>query len=98
MKLTLLTIGLMALATYLTRIVGYLALRNRRLSPRLRAVLESVPGCVLVSVIAPAFVSDKPANLLALGMTLLAATRLSLLPTVLVSIASAAILRFLFGQ
>ena len=54
---TLITIVLMASTTYLTRILGYLALRNRVLSPRMLAVLESVPGCVLISVIAPAFVS-----------------------------------------
>ena len=35
------------------------------------AVLEAVPGCVLISVIAPRFVSDNPAELLALAITLL---------------------------
>ena len=43
------TIALMCGVTYLTRIVGYLALRNRTLSPRLRVILEAVPGCVLIS-------------------------------------------------
>jgi hypothetical protein len=56
-RATLATIALMAGGTYLTRILGYLALRNRVLSPRMRYVLECVPGCVLISVIAPAFVS-----------------------------------------
>lgn len=91
--LSILTILLMALATYLTRILGYVALRNRTLSPRMQAVMASVPGCVLISVIAPAFVSDRPANLLALAITLVAATRLSILPTVVVGIASAGLLR-----
>ncbi|AOJ70228.1 MULTISPECIES: AzlD family protein [Burkholderia] len=95
---TLLTIVLMASSTYLSRILGYVVLRNRTLSPRMLAVMENVPGCVLVSVIAPAFVSDKPANLLALAITLLAATRLSILPTVLVGIVSAGLLRHLLGQ
>ncbi len=95
--LTLLTIVLMASTTYLSRILGYLALRNRTLSPRLLAVLESVPGCVLISVIAPAFVSDQPANLLALAVTLLAATRLPMLPTVLIGIVAAGVLRQLPG-
>jgi len=89
----LLTIGLMALSTYLTRALGYLALRDRPLGPRLRAVLEAVPGCVLISVIAPAFVADRPADLLALGLTLLAALRWSMLPTVLVGIVAAGVLR-----
>ncbi len=94
---TLLVIVLMASTTYLTRVLGYLALRNRTLGPRMLAVLESVPGCVLISVIAPAFVSDRPANLLALVITLLAATRLPILPTVLIGIAAAGTLRHLLG-
>ena len=94
---TLLTILLMAATTYLTRILGYMALRNRTLSPRLLAVLENVPGCVLISVIAPAFVADNPANLLALAITLFAATRLSILPTVLIGIAAAGLLRHFLG-
>ncbi|PSH69572.1 hypothetical protein CU102_07165 [Phyllobacterium brassicacearum] len=94
---TLLTIVLMASATYLTRIGGYLVLRNRTLSPRAAAVMEAAPGCVLISVIAPNFVSDNPADLLALAITFLAATRLSMLPTVLIGIASAGLLRHLIG-
>ncbi|SMF27700.1 AzlD family protein [Pseudogulbenkiania subflava] len=94
---TLLIIMLMATTTYLTRVLGYLALRQRALSPRMRAVMENVPGCVLISVIAPAFVSGRPANLLALGITLLAASRLPVLPTVMIGIASAGLLRHLLG-
>lgn len=94
---TLATILLMASSTYLTRILGYVALRNRTLSPRMLAVMENVPGCVLISVIAPAFVSDKPANLLALAITLLAATRLSVLPTVIIGIVSTGLLRHLLS-
>jgi uncharacterized membrane protein len=92
---TLLAIVLMALATYLTRVVGYAALRNRTLSPRALGVMEAVPGCVLISVIAPSFVSNQPADLIALAMTVAAATRLPLLPTVIIGVASAALLRHL---
>jgi branched chain amino acid efflux pump len=94
---TLLTIVLMAGVTYLTRIGGYVVLRNRALGPRATAVMEAAPGCVLISVIAPDFVSDNPADLLALAITFLAATRLSMLPTVLIGIASAGLLRHLIG-
>ncbi|MBZ9757327.1 AzlD family protein [Mesorhizobium sp. ESP6-5] len=94
---TLLTIVLMAGVTYLTRIGGYVVLRNRVLSPRATAVMEAAPGCVLISVIAPAFVSRNPADLAALAITLLAATRLSMLPTVLIGVASASLLRHLIG-
>ncbi|MBV8622089.1 MAG: AzlD family protein [Herbaspirillum sp.] len=94
---TLATIALMAGGTYLTRILGYLALRNRVLSPRMRYVLECVPGCVLISVIAPAFVSDRPADLVALAITVAAASRLSILPTVVIGIISTGVLRYLLA-
>lgn len=93
--LTLLTIVLMAAVTYFTRIAGYLFLRNRVLSPRLVTVMESAPGCVLIAVIAPHFVSGHPADLMALAITILAATRLPILPTVVIAIASAGLLRAL---
>ena len=93
--LTLLTILLMAAVTYFTRIAGYLFLRNRVLSPRLVTVMESAPGCVLIAVIAPHFVSGRPADLIALAITVLAAMRLPILPTVVIAIASAGLLRAL---
>lgn len=93
--ITLLAIVLMAAATYLTRVLGYLALRNRTLSARAVTVMEAAPGCVLISVIAPDFVSDKPADLIALAITLAAATRLPMLPTVLIGVAAAGVLRHL---
>src|SRR5260221_14721599 len=60
-------------------------------------VMESLPGCVLISVIAPAFVSERPADLLALVVSLVAASRLPILPTVLIGIASAGALRAWVG-
>ena len=56
-------------------------------------MMEAAPGCVLISVIAPDFVSDRPADLIALLVTVVAATRLSLLPTVIIGVAAAAVLR-----
>ncbi len=94
---TLLTIVLMAASTYLTRVLGYLVLRKRSLGARTQSVLENVPGCVLISVIAPAFVSERPADVAALAVTLLASTRLGILPTVLVGIVSAGVLRHLWS-
>ncbi|SAL05304.1 branched-chain amino acid transport [Caballeronia calidae] len=93
---TLMTIVAMALVTYGTRVGGYLLLRNRVLSARALAVMEAAPGCVLISVIAPNFASTNPADLAALAMTILAATRLPILPTVLIGIGSAALLRHVF--
>lgn len=94
---TLLAILLMAAVTYLTRLLGYLGLRNRSPGPRALAVMEAAPGCVLISVIAPVFVSGHPVDLLALAVTVLAATRFSMLPTVLAGVASAGLLRLVLG-
>lgn len=90
---TLGAILLVAATTYLTRILGYVLLKNKTLSNKQRKILEVVPGCVLISVIAPYFVKDNVADLLAIAITLLAASRFSLLPTVVISMLSAALLR-----
>lgn len=95
--MTVFAILAMAGVTYLTRVGGYVLLRNRTLSPRAMAVMEAAPGCVLISVIAPDFVSKNPADLAALAITVLAATRLSMLPTVVIGVASAGLLRWLIG-
>lgn len=89
----ILTILAMALVTYVTRVSGYLLLRKRALGSRLTSVLESIPGCVLIAVIAPAFATTHPANLLSVIITILLAWRFSLLPTVIFSIAITAFLR-----
>lgn len=95
--LNVLTILSMAITTYCTRIGGYLLLRRHEPSPRLAAIMRCAPGCVLISVIGPAFTSPHPADLLALGCTALAAWRLPMLPTVLIGIGSAYLFRQLFG-
>ncbi|MBZ9848893.1 AzlD family protein [Mesorhizobium sp. CA14] len=95
--MTALAILAMPGVTYLTRIGGYVVLRNRTLGPRATAVMEAAPGCVLISVIAPDFVSKNPADLTALAITVLAASRLSMLPTVVIGVASAGVLRWLTG-
>ncbi|EKE23880.1 MAG: hypothetical protein ACD_6C00308G0014 [uncultured bacterium] len=92
---TLVAIILIAVTTYLTRLLGYVLLKNKTLTQRQRKILEVVPGCVLISVIAPYFVRDHPADLIALALTLFAATRFGLLPTVAISMVSAAVLRIL---
>ncbi|MGX9180578.1 AzlD family protein [Mesorhizobium sp. BHbdii] len=93
----LLAILLMASVTYLTRIGGYVFLRNRTLGPRTRMVMESAPGCVLITVIAPDFVTGHPADIIALAVTMVAATRMSILPTVIIAILSAGSLRSFLG-
>lgn len=93
---TLLAIACVAMTTYFTRIAGYMLLKNRTLSKRQQKILEIIPGCVLISVIAPYFATDRLADFIAIIITFIVATRLALLPTVIISIASTAILRVIF--
>lgn len=90
---TLIAILFIAGTTYLTRVLGYILLKNKTLNNKQRQILEVIPGCVLISVITPYFVKDNPADLIAIFITVLVATRFSLLPTVVISMASAALLR-----
>ncbi|MCR5169965.1 MAG: AzlD domain-containing protein [Desulfovibrio sp.] len=89
----LLTVACMALATYLTRIAGWLVLRGRSIGPRLRRVLDASPGCVLLSVIAPSFASADMTELAPLAVAALAATHLGFLGTVLAGVLAAAFIR-----
>ncbi len=92
---TLVTIAGMAVVTYLTRALGFLLLRNRALGPQLTQVLNAAPGCVLIAVIAPKFVTGQPADLIALGLTVYAAARFSILPVVVFAIVVTGVLRVL---
>lgn len=95
--MTLAAILLMAGATYATRVTGYLLLGGRQLSARMQSVMDTAPGAVLIAVLAPHYATGRPADLAALALTAIAATRLSLLPTVMIGIGSAALLRAIAG-
>lgn len=95
--MTVLTIILMALVTYLTRTLGFLAVQRLNLSKRTMSMLEAAPGCVLISVIAPRFVADNPIDIIALAISLFVASRYSLLTTVLVAIIATGGLRVIFS-
>lgn len=92
---TMLVVLSMFCMTYFTRIGGYLFLRKRTLSPRVMAVLDNVPGCVLLSVIAPDFVVDNWADGVTIAVAVLAAMRCGLLTTVVVAVVSAGVLRYM---
>ncbi|QOG47850.1 AzlD family protein [Neisseria gonorrhoeae] len=74
-----------------TRLIGFLALRNRTLSRRAQTVVEAATGCVVISVVAPYFVSDKPHELIAIALSTFAACRFSMLFTVLIGVGSSAL-------
>ena len=94
----LVTIALMATATYFTRIGGYLLLRNWTLSPRAKAMMKSAPGCVLIAEIAPHFVTGSPADLIALSIMIgAAAMRWPMLAVIALGVVSAGFLRMTVG-
>jgi uncharacterized membrane protein len=87
----------MALATYATRVSGLWLLRFVRVTPRMQAALDALPVAILTAVIAPALMKGGTADILAAGVTLLAASRLPLLATVILGVSSAVLLRHLIG-
>jgi uncharacterized membrane protein len=72
----LLTIGGMALVTYVTRVLGYFLIGRVTLSPRLEAGLRAIPGAVLISIVAPAVFAGGIAEALAALATVLVAARI----------------------
>lgn len=54
-----LTIFAMFCATYSTRLIGWLLLRNRTISPAFRRALEAAPGCVMAAIVAPQFMTTN---------------------------------------
>lgn len=87
----------MLVVTYSTRLMGYFLLKNRTFSPKMARVMEAAPACVLLSVIAPHFVSNQPHELISLFITVFCAWRFSMLPTVLVAVGSSALLGYWWG-
>ena len=87
------TILAMACATYFTRVSGWLFLRGCTLSPRMRKLLDAAPGCVMTAVVAPAFMTTVPADLIALAAAIAVSRRGSLGLTVVAAIAADALLR-----
>ena len=71
--------------TYLTRVGGPLLLARVTLSPRLDAWLARIPGAVIMSIVAPAVFGSGPAELIAGGVTLLAAWKTRSLPLAMVA-------------
>jgi len=94
---TLLTIVLMGLATYLTRIAGLFIAGRFRLEGRARAAFDAIPLSVLTAVIAPTLLTSGVAESLAGVVTILAACRLPLLGTVTVGVVAVVILRLALG-
>jgi uncharacterized membrane protein len=78
---TLLIIAAGAIATYLTRVGGYVFItRMKRIPPRVEAALNAVPAAVLTTLVAPAAVTGGLDVSLTLLVALVVGLRLSVLP------------------
>ena len=82
-----LTIFAMFCATYSTRLIGWLVLRNRTISPAFRRALEAAPGCVMAAIVAPQFMTTDPMTIAGLTTTVAVAVwSRNMAATVIVSI------------
>ena len=64
-------IALMALVVYLSRAGGYLVGLQFRHIGQLRPVLEALPGCALMAILAPAAWNGSPLEIVALFSVIL---------------------------
>lgn len=90
---TLLAIAVMALVTYGTRIAGIFLAGRLALAGRAKVAFDAIPAAVLVAVVAPVALATGPAETGAAVLTGLAATRLPLLATIVIGVASVVVLR-----
>lgn len=95
---TLLAILAMALASYVTRISGFVLLAGFSPRGRLKAALDALPPAILVSVIAPTLLLTGLAETLAALVAAIAAWfRLPLAVVIVIGMASAVALRALLN-
>ena len=81
----LLTIALMAIATYATRSGGLWLASRLALSERMEAWLGYIPGAILVSFVAPTVLTGGLAETLAAVAVILVALRTGSLPVAMVA-------------
>lgn len=66
----LVVIVLMTITVYLTRITGYWLIGRFVIGPRLRRMLDALPGAIIAATVAPSLVQGGPRAILALTATL----------------------------
>lgn len=72
----------MLLATYSTRLIGWLVLRRHPVSPRMQRILDAAPCCVMISIAAPAFITTNIVTLVTLAATVVVALKTNLAITI----------------
>ncbi|WP_411032614.1 AzlD family protein [Shinella sp. BYT-45] len=87
-----------AVATYLTRVGGYVFItRMKRIPPRAEAALNAVPAAVLTTLVAPAAVTGGLDVSLTMAVAFLLGLRMALLPMLAVGWITVMILRHFIG-
>jgi uncharacterized membrane protein len=64
-------IGMMALIVYLTRVSGYFVGLQLRHIPGIQPVLEALPGCAFMAILAPAVRRGSPSEIAAMACVIL---------------------------
>jgi len=59
----------MALATYLTRVAGYWLMAHVPMTVRVRRILETLPGAIVVATIVPLVARAGAAGVIGIGVT-----------------------------
>ncbi|MBB3310925.1 putative membrane protein [Rhizobium sp. BK196] len=90
---TLLAILAMAAATIFTRISGLVLIRYVEIDERRKTAIEAIPPAVLMAVIAPTAFAAGWAETLACAVTAIVARRLPMLASVVIGVATVALLR-----
>ncbi|ANK90993.1 MULTISPECIES: AzlD family protein [Rhizobium] len=83
----------MAAATVFTRVSGLVLIRHVEIDERRRTAIDAIPPAVLMAVIAPTAFATGWAETLACAATAIAARRLPMLASVVVGVATVALLR-----
>ena len=68
---TLIAIGMMALIIYLTRSTGYFIGLQLRHIRGIQPVLEALPGCAFMAILAPAVRQGSPSEIVAMACVVL---------------------------
>lgn len=93
-----LLIAAAAIATFLTRIGGYvLVKRLKSMPPRLEAALNAVPAAVLTTLVAPAFFYGQVDVKVAMAAALLIGLRFSAIPMLIGGWAVVMLMRHFLG-
>lgn len=90
------TICGMLVATYSTRLIGWLVLRRHPVSLRMQRILEAAPCCVMISIAAPAFMTTNIVTLITLVATVFVALKTNLSVTIVFAVAFNALLQTFF--